>query len=86
MLYRLDRRRGHEVPAAILGLDYDGTVVHDGLASYGRFLDAIHQQCNFHLLKRCCKLLEIARGSAACFPLQVKGLLLQGLSIRDRFL
>jgi hypothetical protein len=41
MLYRIDRRRGHEVPAEILGLDYDGTMVHDGLASYGQFLDAI---------------------------------------------
>jgi hypothetical protein len=60
--------------------------VHDRLASYGRFLDAIHQQCRFHLLTRCRKLLEIAKGVAACFPLQVKGLLLQCLSIRDRFL
>ncbi len=61
-------------------------MVRDGLASYGRFLEAIHQQCNFHLLTRCRELLEIAKGGAARSPLQVKSLLLQGLSIRDRFL
>jgi hypothetical protein len=49
-------------------------------------LTRFHQQCNFHLLTRRRELLEIAKGSAARFPLQVKSLLQQGFAIRDRFL
>ena len=67
VLYRIDRRRGHEVPAGILGLDYDGTLIHDGLASYGRFTRAVHQQCLAHLLKRCRGLLETATAGAVRF-------------------
>ena len=70
------------MPAEILGLDYSRTMVQSSLAGYGRFVDAIHQQCNFHLLTRCRELLEIADGGVASFPQQLKSLLLRGLSIR----
>ena len=36
----------------ILGLDYDGTMIHDGWAPYDQFTDARHQQCLNHLLRR----------------------------------
>lgn len=86
VLYRIDRGRGHEVPAEIIGLDYEGTLIHDGLASYGRFASAHHQQCLAHLLKRCRNLLETARAGAVHFPRAVQALLLQSLNVRDRFL
>lgn len=86
VLYRIDRGRGHEVPAGILGLDYDGTLIHDGLASYGRFTRAFHQQCLAHLLKRCRNLLETATAGAVRFPRAVQALLLRSLAVRDRFL
>lgn len=86
VLYRLDRRRGHEVAEEILGLGYDGTLIHDGLASYGRFVLAKHQQCLAHLLKRCRELLETATSGAVRFPRAVKSLLQRGLEVRDRFL
>lgn len=85
VLYRIDRRRGHELLAGIIGLDYAGTLIHDGLASYDRFWWASHQQCLAHLLKRCRELLETAAG-AVRFPRAVKALLRRGLSVRDRFL
>jgi len=86
VLYRLDRRRGHEVAEEIIGLDYDGTLIHDGLASYGWFSRADHQQCIAHLLKRCRELLETARAGAVRFPRAVKALLKRSLDVRDRFL
>lgn len=86
VLYRIDRRRGHEVPAEIIGLDYDGTLIHDGLASYGRFQNALHQQCLAHLLTRCRQLLETATAGAVRFPRAVQALLLRSLAVRDRFL
>lgn len=86
VLYRIDRRRSHQVLAELIGLDYDGTLIHDGLASYGRFWQADHQQCLAHLLKRCRELLETATAGAVRFPRAVKTLLKRGLSVRDRFL
>jgi len=86
VLYRLDRRRGHEVAEEIIGLRYEGTLIHDGLASYGWFCRANHQQCVAHLLKRCRELLETARAGAVRFPRAVTSLLRRGLDVRDRFL
>ena len=86
VLYRVDRRRGHEVAKDLLGLDYNGTLIHDGLASYAKFLDANHQQCLAHLLKRCRELLETAQAGAVRFPRAVKSLLRRGLEVRDQFL
>jgi transposase len=86
VLYRIDRRRGHQVLEDIIGLDYDGTLIHDGLASYDRFWRARHQQCLAHLLKRCRDLLETATAGAVRFPREVKDLLQRGLAVRDRFL
>ena len=86
VLYRIDRRRGHQVLEDVIGLDYHGTLIHDGLASYGRFARARHQQCLAHLLKRCRELLETATAGAVRFPRAVKTLLQRGLAVRDRFL
>jgi transposase len=86
VLDRIDRRRGHQVLAERIGLDYAGTLIHDGLASDDRFWRANHQQCLAHLLKRCRELLETATAGAVRFPRAVKELLQRSLSVRDRFL
>jgi transposase len=83
--YEIDPTRSGDVAERLLGLDWSGRLVHDGWSVYDRFLQAIHQQCNAHLLNRCKELLEVARRGAARFPLAVKGLLQQGLAVRDRF-
>jgi transposase len=83
--YEIDPTRSGDVAERLLGLDWSGRLVHDGWSVYDRFLRAIHQQCNAHLLNRCKELLEVARRGAARFPLAVKRLLQGGLAVRDRF-
>ena len=82
--YLIDPRRGYEAMRKLLGDDYDGTLVHDGWASYRRFLHATHQTCLAHLLRRCHEMLEAATGGAVVFPRKIKALLKEALDIRDR--
>jgi transposase len=44
--------RGHQVPEDILGADFDGYLVVDGLKSYD-VLEVAKGRCNGHLLRRC---------------------------------
>jgi transposase len=44
--------RGHQVPQDILGPDFDGFLVVDGLKSYD-VLEVAKGRCNGHLLRRC---------------------------------
>ena len=83
--YEIDPTRSGDVAERLLRLGWSGRLVHDGWSVYDRFLQAIHQQCNAHLLNRCKELLEVARRGAVRFPLAVKGLLQQGLAVRDCF-
>lgn len=77
--------RGREVLASLIGLDYEGTLIHDGYITYDGFEHASHQQCLFHLLKRCRELLEVAVGGARRFPQAVKDLLQNSLALRDDY-
>jgi transposase len=47
--------RGHQVPEDILGADFDGYLVVDGLKTYD-VLEVAKGRCNGHLLRRCKKL------------------------------
>jgi len=78
--------RGFTEAAAILGAEYAGWLIHDGWVVYYKFLKAAHQSCVAHLIRRCRDLAEVATPSAARFPLAVKQLLEEGLSLRDRYL
>src|SRR5216683_7080939 len=78
--------RGFVQAAGILGADYAGWLIHDGLQLYYKFLKAAHQSCIAHLIRRCRDMAEVATPVAAGFPLAVKALLEQGLSLRDRYL
>ena len=69
---------------AILGFDYDGTMIHDGWSPYDRFVDAHHQQCLQHLLRRCDEMEAVATRGAVRFPRRVAELLRAGLDLRDR--
>jgi transposase len=46
--------RGHQVPQEVLGPDFDGYLVVDGLKSYD-VLEVAKGRCNGHLLRRCKK-------------------------------
>ncbi len=56
-IYTIRTSRGHDVPQEILGPDFEGTIVVDGLKTYD-VLDYAKGQCNGHLLRRCKDLAE----------------------------
>lgn len=82
--YVIDPTRSGTVAEAILGLDYDGTMIHDGWSPYDQFEDARHQQCLNHLLRRADELEADATRGAVRFPRRVAELLRAGLDLRDR--
>jgi len=51
-IYAVRTRRGHEVPEEILGPEFDGFLVVDGLAVYD-VLEVAKGRCLAHLLRRC---------------------------------
>jgi transposase len=83
-VYVIDPTRSGSVAEAILGLDYDGTMIHDGWSPYDRFATARHQQCLNHLLRRADEMAATATRGAVCFPRRVAELLRAGLDLRDR--
>jgi transposase len=76
--------RGHDVPEAILGPHWTGTMVHDGWSPYDFFAQAQHQQCLGHIQRRCRGLLEAATRGAVRFPRAVLELTQDALALRDR--
>jgi len=82
--YLIDPSRGYDVAETLIGADYGGTLVHDGFATYDRFVWAGHQQCLNHLLTRSKRLLATATAGAVRFPRQIRSLLTDALRLRDR--
>src|SRR5262249_55255208 len=82
--YVIDPTRSGAVAEAILGLDYEGTMIHDGWSPYDRFVDAHHQQCLQHLLRRADEMEAVATRGAGWFPRRGGGLLRAGLALRGR--
>lgn len=84
-VYRIERHRGFAEAAAVLGADYDGFLVHDGARTWYGFLQAFHQTCLAHPIRRCRDLLKVLTGVARQFPQAVLDLLLDSLDLRDRY-
>jgi transposase len=82
---QIERSRGHQALASLIGLDYAGRLIRDGFCAYDLFSLAVHQQCLTHLSKRCRELIETAKGAAVRFPRDVQAVLRRGLAVRDRF-
>lgn len=82
-LYLIRDSRGFDVAEEALSADYAGDLTRDGWKTYDRFVNAHHQQCTAHLLRRCDHLLETATRAAVRFPRRVKVLLQAGLAVRD---
>ena len=83
--YEVARKRDHTILEGQIGLEYSGTLIHDGWAVYDRFLEANHQQCVVHIVRRARDLAARATRSAARFPRQILDLFGRALSVRDRF-
>ena len=83
-VYAIQPGRGYEQAALILGEHYAGILGRDGWAPYRQFLEAEHQTCLAHLLRRCEDLLETAQRGAARLPHAVMDILKHALALRDR--
>jgi transposase len=81
--YVIDPHRSADALENVIGLDYSGTLAHDGFASYDRFVKALHQGCVAHPLRRAHNLDERQIGRARSFPRQVIDLLQEALAVRD---
>jgi len=84
-LYTIDPQRSADVLEKVIGIDWSGSMTHDGFSSYERFKDVAHQQCVDHALRRARKLVEKQTGAGKIFPRQVIDLLMDALQRRDRF-
>jgi transposase len=82
-VYAIQPGRGFEEAAAVLGANFEGTIVRDGWAPYRRFEHAIHQTCLAHLLRRCRTLIRDHRERR--FAPRVQRILQQALRVRDRY-
>jgi transposase len=56
-IYVIRHSRGSDVPKDILGRDFDGILIVDGLKTYDAF-EVAKGRCNAHLLRRCKELLS----------------------------
>jgi transposase len=83
--YEVAPGRGHEVAEGVLGLDWSGTMVHDGWGPYDCFQQAFHQQCLQHLMHRCHEMLETAVGGAVRFPRRVLELVETAFGVRREY-
>jgi transposase len=83
-LYAIDPQRSADVLEKVIGLDWSGSMTHDGFSSYDRFGDAAHQQCVDHALRRARGLADKQTAAACIFPRQVIELFNDALSTRDQ--
>jgi transposase len=84
--YGIDPQRSAAVLERVIGVDWDGVLGHDGFASYGRFAEAVHQQCGAHVLRRARDLLATAKRGAVHFPRRVIALFREAIHERNRCL
>ena len=84
-VYVIEPHRGYAEAAAILGEDYAGFLVHDGARCFYGFVQAFHQSCLEHPIRRCQEMIQMASPAAAAFPRAVQTLLQQSLRLRDRY-
>ncbi|MGH8676274.1 MAG: IS66 family transposase [Burkholderiales bacterium] len=82
-VYVIARSRGSDVVLGVLGADFAGRLVSDGLPALDA-LDGIYAraQCLGHLIVRASELASLHKAGAARMPLAVKGLLQDVIALR----
>ncbi|MGB8848840.1 MAG: IS66 family transposase [Candidatus Acidiferrales bacterium] len=83
-VFSIQPGRGFEQAAKVLGADFAGFLVRDGWSIYRQFVQALHQSCLSHLLRRCREMIWVAGKGEAQFPRTVQTILQQSLRLRDR--
>ncbi len=82
-VYAIRQSRGHEVPEAILGPDFDGWLIVDGFAAY-TVLEYAKGQCNGHLLRRAKKLRDQVPEGEVHFLDELSHLLQEAIDLAQR--
>src|SRR3954468_14750307 len=83
--YAIDPYRKADVLERLIGIDWSGTMVHDGFASYDRFKAATHQQCLGHVLRRVRDLEAKATRGAVHFPRKLITWFTEAIHLRNRY-
>jgi len=83
--YAIDPHRRADVLERLIGIDWSGTMVHDGFASYDRFGAATHQQCLGHVLRRARELEAEATRGAVHYPRKLIALFTEAIHLRNRY-
>lgn len=83
--YAVAARRRAAAPDEVIGLDWDGVLIHDGFASDDRFPAAAHQQCVAHRRRRAREMLETATRGAVRFPRPVIELFTGAVHLRNEY-
>jgi transposase len=66
----------------VLGAGFDGVIERDGWAPYRKFVQASHQTCTAHLLRRCAGMIEDASEQDRRVPQALKDILKDSLALR----
>jgi transposase len=82
-VYVIRHSRGHDVPEDILGPDFDGYLVVDGLKSYD-VLAVAKGRCNGHLLRRCKDLHEVVPAKEQPYLESLSTLLQEAIGLARR--
>lgn len=82
-LYRIDRSRGAGVVEQVLGSDFEGCLVSDGLPALDS-LDMWRSQCLGHLIRRCAELIATPGAVGIWYPLAIMRALQDAIALRKR--
>jgi transposase len=83
--YVIARSRGADVVETVLGVEFAGILVSDGLPALDSLPDSYRRaQCLGHLIVRASELASVHKAGAARFPLAVKGFLQEVIALHDR--
>jgi transposase len=83
-LYTIRESRGADVPAEILGPDFDGYLICDGLNSYDSLEQYAKGRCNAHLLRRCKDLGDTVPAKEKPHVAMLSDLLKEAIALADR--
>ncbi len=83
-VYLVDDARSFDAAAKVLDPDYGGAITRDGWAPYRKYVNAIHQSCVAHLLRRATGLIEAKVRGYSTVPTILKDILIDALLLRER--
>jgi transposase len=82
-VYVIETSRGHEVPEAVLGAEFEGVLVVDGLKSYD-VLAYPKGRCVGHVLRRTSQMAETLSGLDQYYVEELQGILREAIALAQR--